>query len=328
MQPKVSIIIPVYNAEKYIERCARSLFGQTLDSLEFIFVDDCSPDNSIAIIQDILEEFPNRKPQVKLIHHTSNQGVGKTRQDGVDMASGEYIIHCDPDDWVEQDMYEIMIKNAERKIADIVSSGFVIENHNGQQIIENNNFINSDYRFHLISDNWAVLWRHMIKATIAKQIRFTDGVDAGEDYIYICKSICIANKITIVNQPLYHYNRTNPTSIIATPNHNKLLQQVLATTEVAEIIPTKYKQALELRKLSIKDQMLQYGINYWRTTFPETLGYNLPIVSLKRKLVYLTFNFLPCKLIDLIFKIINGAKKSVNTRPYSIIRPYSLDTYL
>lgn len=112
-RPKVSVIIPVYGVERYIEQCARSLFSQTMrDGIEYIFVDDCSPDKSIEILEDILREYPHREPQVKIIRHTENQGIGGTRRTGVKNATGEYIIHCDSDDWVEPDMYEMLYGKA------------------------------------------------------------------------------------------------------------------------------------------------------------------------------------------------------------------------
>lgn len=109
---KVCVIIPVYKAEVYIEKCTRTLFGQTLDNLEYIFVDDCSPDHSIEVMERVLNEFPNRKSQVKVIRHEVNQGVSAARQHGVGAADAEYIIHCDPDDYLELDMYEAMYRKA------------------------------------------------------------------------------------------------------------------------------------------------------------------------------------------------------------------------
>lgn len=145
MRPKVSIIIPVYKVEKYIERCVRTLFGQTLDSLEFIFVDDCSPDNSIELLKKVLNDYPNRLEQVKIIRHEVNKGVGKSRQDGVDAASGEYIIHCDPDDWVELDMYEKMYTKATDENVDVVICDYY-ENFSDSETLKNKNLMNS-HRF-------------------------------------------------------------------------------------------------------------------------------------------------------------------------------------
>ena len=95
--PKVSVLVPVYGVEKYIERCARSLFEQTLDDMECIFVDDCTPDDSMQVLVKILSEYPRRKEQVKIIHHETNQGLPAARQSGLKIATGEYIAHCDSD---------------------------------------------------------------------------------------------------------------------------------------------------------------------------------------------------------------------------------------
>ena len=113
MNIKVSVCIPVYGVEKYIEKCARSLFEQTMqDGIEFIFVNDCTKDRSIEILEQVLAEYPHRKEQTRIIHHEKNRGLVAARNTGLAYASGEYIIHCDSDDWVELDMYEKMYKKA------------------------------------------------------------------------------------------------------------------------------------------------------------------------------------------------------------------------
>ena len=81
--PKVSVIIAVYGAEKYIEKCARSLFEQTLNDIEYIFVDDCTPDKSMDILISVLSDYPNRKNQVKIIHNETNLKQGRTRAVGI-----------------------------------------------------------------------------------------------------------------------------------------------------------------------------------------------------------------------------------------------------
>lgn len=86
--PAVSVIIAVYKAEKYIERCARSLFEQTLKDMEFIFIDDATPDNSMNVLRRIIDEYPERKPQVKIITHEHNMGTFVTKRDGYLAAGG------------------------------------------------------------------------------------------------------------------------------------------------------------------------------------------------------------------------------------------------
>ena len=93
--PKVSVIIPVYGVEKYIERCARSLFEQTLNDIEFIFVNDYTPDNSIDILKNTLSKYPNRKYQVRIINQPRNMGAAQARKNGILAATGEFVIQCD-----------------------------------------------------------------------------------------------------------------------------------------------------------------------------------------------------------------------------------------
>ena len=96
--PAVSVIIPVCKVEPYMARCARSLFGQTLDDIEFLFIDDCSPDRSIDVMREVLAEFPARKDQVTVFRMPRNSGQAAVRMQGIALARGEYVIHCDSDD--------------------------------------------------------------------------------------------------------------------------------------------------------------------------------------------------------------------------------------
>ena len=99
--PKVSVVIPVYGVEKYIERCARSLFEQTLDDIEYIFVNDCTKDRSIDILNEVINDYPARKQQIRIVHHKENKGLPFARQSGWQVATGEYVANCDSDDWVD-----------------------------------------------------------------------------------------------------------------------------------------------------------------------------------------------------------------------------------
>lgn len=118
--PKVSVIVPVYGVEKYIERCARSLFEQTLDDIEYLFIDDCTPDRSIEILKSVLEGYPNRKSQVIIHQMEQNSGQALVRKWGIMNAAGDYVIHCDSDDWVDRDMYRAMYEKAIKEDADVV----------------------------------------------------------------------------------------------------------------------------------------------------------------------------------------------------------------
>lgn len=124
--PKVSVIVPIFGVEKYIERCARSLFEQTLEDMEFIFVNDCTKDNSIDILLKVIDEYPNRKIQVHILNHEFNKGLPVARQTGIKAAKGEYIAHCDSDDWVSTNAYQLMYDTAVRENADMTICDFFV----------------------------------------------------------------------------------------------------------------------------------------------------------------------------------------------------------
>src|ERR1035437_2946131 len=125
--PKVSIIITVYKAEQYIERCARSLFEQTFKELEFVFVNDFTPDTSIQILKKVIDEYSDRKNQVTILNHDYNKGVAAARNTGLDRVRGEYILQVDSDDWVEKSMVEESYVIAEANDSDIVWTDFYVD---------------------------------------------------------------------------------------------------------------------------------------------------------------------------------------------------------
>lgn len=116
--PKVSVIVPVYNVEKYLDRCILSLTKQTLKDIEIILVDDDSPDNSPAIC----EEWSRKDFRIKVIHK-KNGGLGMACNSGFEVAKGKYVAFVDSDDWVEEDMYQTLFDTAEKNNAQMVFSG-------------------------------------------------------------------------------------------------------------------------------------------------------------------------------------------------------------
>ena len=118
--PKISVIVPMYNVEQYIERCATSLLEQTLDDIEYIFISDKSPDNSIGVLKKVLERFPSKAGFVRIVERPTNGGIAAVRRDGILLATGDFVIHCDADDWVDTNLYEKMYTEAIRTKADVV----------------------------------------------------------------------------------------------------------------------------------------------------------------------------------------------------------------
>lgn len=211
---KVSVIIPVYGVEKYIERCVRSLFEQTLDDIEYLFIDDCTPDRSIDILKQVLEEYPHRKCQVVIHRMEQNSGQAKVREWGMRNATGEYVIHCDSDDWAAMDMYCLMYDEAKRIDADIVMCGYkvtdgqtVLSEYYHQQI-DKTKLISSLLTLH---EAWSV-WNKMCKRTLYDNDIVYPSLAMGEDMVLTTQLVLKAQRIGIIDKALYNYFY-NPNSI-------------------------------------------------------------------------------------------------------------------
>lgn len=210
MSAKVSVVIPVYKVEKYIERCVRSLFEQTLDSIEYIFVDDCSPDNSIAVMEKVLAEYPHRKDQVKIIRHEVNQGVGAARKHGVAACTGDYVIHCDSDDWVDLNFYEMLFAKATAYDADLVycpvqfcgftKNDFVFPQKDYEDVYS--------YLFSVLSgESHPGPYNKLVRRKIAQSpyICMPEHIHFYEDLLYLAQMIYLCKKVRSVADALYHY---------------------------------------------------------------------------------------------------------------------------
>lgn len=217
---KVSVIVPIYGAEQYIEQCLHSLFQQTMkDGLEFIFVNDNTPDNSIKVLKHVLESYPNRKHQVKVIEHKLNKGVSTSRQDGFNASTGEYVIHCDPDDWVDTDMYESMYNHAKRHNADMVICDFVYAS-SSQNAICSQKPSSCDYHIvfkelfeHLHGSCCNKLSRR--KSIIDAKIKFDPDLNICEDLLYIASLVKTGISVSYIPKPYYYYRNVSSESSLA-----------------------------------------------------------------------------------------------------------------
>lgn len=285
MQPKVSVIIPVYQAEKDIARCCRSLFGQTLDQVEYLFIDDCSHDHSIAIINAVLGEFPNKKSCVKILHQHENRGVSACRQLGLDNAIGEYIIHCDSDDWVNPKMYELLYKTAKAEHAEVVCCDYCAEYGNHTEIVTFPDAYVKKPSFNISPIEGAV-WNKLIsKSLIARcDIRFYDGINLGEDFGFVTRCRTQSKKNAVIHEPLYHYNQQNLSSITHNFTKERFMQviklaQRIEDEYIANGIAQNYIKELNFLKFQSKAFFLMYDsvldIRLWKVTFPECNKYSL-----------------------------------------------------
>lgn len=208
--PEVSVVVPVYGVERFVERCARSLFGQTeTDTVEFIFVDDCTPDDSIAIISRVLNDYCALKPQVSILRHDQNRGLPQARKTGIEAARGRYILNVDSDDRLEPDAIETLLAKARETDADIVvcDSFYSTDTHETilHQPVNPETLLTDMIR---TKNTWAV-WNKLIRRDLyfsPEPIVFPE-IYMAEDMFQVYQLVYRADKsrIAYVDAPLYHY---------------------------------------------------------------------------------------------------------------------------
>lgn len=220
--PKVSVIVPVYQVERYIERCVRSLMVQSLKDIEYIFVDDCGEDSSMEILIRVLEDYPQRREAVTIIHNAKNLGLSLTRKAGVMVAQGQYVIACDSDDWVERDTYQRLYEKAKETSADIVVCDYLQESEAGE--VHWHFALSQDAKECLqrIHDNhqfsWTI-WNQLMRRDIAQAaIHQVHPTTYAEDIYTMIHAYWLADKIAHVPEALYHYNMSNVQSVMTRRN--------------------------------------------------------------------------------------------------------------
>ena len=216
--PLVSILVPIYNVEEYIERCARSVFEQTYDNLEYIFVDDATPDGSIKIVERVLADYPIRTKQTRIIRHNQNKGLAAARNTALKESHGEFVFHVDSDDWVEIDAVEALVKKQKETNADIIS-GQAIDHKLGKQTPHLDGGIHLDRTgllTNILTSNVSTsIWRRLIRKSLYTNYEITANEDgsSGEDYQVLPRLVYYANSVSGVDKVIYHYNIDNNNSI-------------------------------------------------------------------------------------------------------------------
>lgn len=210
--PKISVIVPVYNTEKWLQRCVDSILAQTFTNFELLLIDDGSIDNSGAIC----DEYAERDLRI-CVFHKPNGGVSSARNLGLDNAHGEWITFVDSDDWIEHDAVERLLDKAKETNADIIFSNFWFD-FPGKYVASNFydwNKQGNDGLKEYISTSWTCLWGSIQKRElyIENNLKCPESINFCEDFHLIVRLCYYAKKIAKVILPLYHY-RQQESSII------------------------------------------------------------------------------------------------------------------
>ena len=282
---KVSIIIPIFKVRNFIERCVCSLFEQTLKEVEYIFVDDASPDDSIDILKSCIDRYPERKDQVIILAHEQNQGLPAARNTGLAVATGEYVFHCDSDDFVEKDMLEEMYKAAKTQDADMVYCDFYLSFEKNERYMSNPVYetAGSMLRQGLLGGNMKYnVWNKLVRRSIYidNDILFPAGHAMGEDMTMIRLAAC-AKSVAYMPKAFYHYVKLNANAYSATMSERHKIDILFNVDQTVEFLETKFGNALDKEiaffKLNTKlpflftDDASQYEV--WRKWWNETNNY-------------------------------------------------------
>ncbi|MDE5843968.1 MAG: glycosyltransferase [Muribaculaceae bacterium] len=215
---KLSVLIPIYNVEKYIQRCAESLFTQSdKKNVEFIFVNDCTKDNSISLLEDSIKKYGIKDDQYKIINHKKNKGLAAARNTGLDYATGDYIMFLDSDDTLEPNSIEILKETIKLTTPDIVVFGMRFVYPDGITRVAGGNFVSipkDKYLNDVLSRNCHVtVCGKLYSRRLFELVRFIEGLNYGEDYATLPRLIYFANKIVdLCSIILYNYHQDNSSS--------------------------------------------------------------------------------------------------------------------
>lgn len=280
---KVSVIVPVFKVEKFVGRCIRSLMEQTLEDVEYIIVDDASPDGSMDIVRDIIKEYPQRN--VRILTHPVNKGLPAARNTGLEAAAGEYIYHCDSDDWVEPTILEKLCNAAVSNEADFVYCDFFLSFEKNERYMGNPDYPSADELLRKGFLGGAMkynVWNKLIHRSLYEKdrIRFPEGHSMGEDMTVI-QLITNAGKAHHVREALYHYIKTNAEAFSNTFSQRHLDDIRYNVDRTVSFLISKYGEYIEhdvhIFKLGIKlpflisDNKSNYRI--WTEWYPESNSY-------------------------------------------------------
>ena len=322
---KVSIIVPVYGVEKYIDKCLDSLVKQSLKEIEVIVVNDGTKDNSQKIIDKYVKKYPDKiKSYIK-----ENGGQGSARNYGLKKASGEYIGYVDSDDFVEKDMYKKLYNKAKENNYDIVVCG----NYNVSEDYQNKNidaFINN-YNTDLenIFFGKMAVWNKIYKRDILikNKLEFKEKVWY-EDLAFTLKAIMNSNTFAFIDEPLYDYliregstmNNSNVqrnleildafNDILSYIQHNKK-EEYFSKIEFLAIDHIYISAIVRVLKAEADDKVKRETINklidYMNKKFPNYKNNKyINTLSKNRKIIYKLINIKMYGLINLIFKVKKG----------------------
>lgn len=317
MNNVVSILVPIYGVERYIEKCVRSLMEQSYENIEYVFVDDCTPDRSIEILQRVVNEYPHRKRDVRIYKTPQNSGLSVSRKHALEKATGDYFTTVDSDDFLEKDGIERMVECMKQNNADVVVSDFIMDYGNktsrsvqGLSSDDAITYMKAMMTGKIHGSSCNKLYRRNIIENVKASL-YIDGANFTEDLGFNLKIFPHVKKVTYLPIAYYHYciYDSSMSHAMVDPDkaRKKDLQKVVNLTDVSKYLDSigysaKVEKELNYCKLIAKMPFLavvnRRSCLRWCAIFPEAnkaiwkndrlpLSYKLELQLLRLKCINL-----------------------------------------
>lgn len=292
--PLVSVIVPVYNVERYLGECLESILGQTFRDFEVILVDDGSTDKSGSIC----DEYAEKDARIKVFHQ-KNQGVSTARNFALSKVCGEYIIFCDSDDRIDPQMLQKMYSTALGTDADVVMCDFYMVLSTGNKYFRCSTWRNDDKVASMqkyLRFPWNVVWNILIKRELCERnnLRFASSYAYCEDFNFVVKVLDRAVTVENVHEPLYYYNQLNAGSVMRHLNEKTMRSEQVMYLDIIDWFNKEnalnhYIKEMSWRILKSKQELVLKTATYneYLALFPLSHNYiwSCPWLNFKLKLM-------------------------------------------
>ena len=284
--PKVSAVLSLYG-EKNMERSLRSLLEQTLDDIEFILVDDCSPDSAYDIAMRVIaeEKYAHLRDNIKIVHHEKNKGVAAVRRSGWEASTGDYIYQFDSDDWMDHDMLKVLWENAVEGDYDMVECDY--QESDGTQIFPHYEFTEEDKKY----EGWikavgtTTLWNKIFRRSVYENDITWPCNPVWEDFTLLTQLYYYARKKYYIDQKLYYYYHNPEGTSLGSDPRKKIhgIKEQLSILEPFMRSKGLYKD-YEFFFYKMKSEAMQLGWELPRKEFLQIYPKDRPKILFQRSI--------------------------------------------
>lgn len=246
----ISVIVPVYNTEKYLRNCLDSILGQTYRELEILLIDDGSTDSSCGIC----DEYSSQDSRVQVWHH-KNSGVSFSRNFGIEKCTGEWIIFADSDDWLDLTMLETMIDLARRTKADTICCGAyqgdessVEERKIWRNFSDEEHVYDGKDTIGAVIEQSGTLWNKLLNGDVVRKLRFYEGIRYAEDTLFLAEYLLNASRVAVTKKCGYYYRYNREGNVVSAGINDRYLDYIEATRLLAEMLAQNGYQVVGIER--------------------------------------------------------------------------------